>query len=528
MSTRSIAWPLILAISLAGCRKEPTGPSWDVDLLAPVLHASLTIGDLVGDSLVATDPDGRVTLVYSNDLFNVDKEELLRAPDTTFTYPWALPIPGPVQIPAGVGLLNSDETHHFDLDDVQLRHLVLREGTLELEVRNKVASTVLGSFSLPGATFSDGTSQLAATVGAGSQAQPAVALQYKDLAGTTMDLRGPQQNSTNTMRMLVSVVLDPAGNGASVTNLDSVNSRIRYSGLVPAYAQGYFGSRLVEVEPEETAVDLFRNIVSGTLDLDHVTLRMHVENGVGADLRIHLHQLTAINTRTGVNVDLEHAILQGPINLTRAQDTGNGPLPTFYNTTLDQGNSNVDLFVENLPDRLAYALDLHINPLGDISNGHDFLYYESELRARLDIEVPLRLAANELTLQTYASPDLGSTGSGVQHATLNVFATNGFPFGARLEMAIVDDQDAVVRTIDVTGQIATAHTDGSGVVTGTVPSQLTAQLPPEDIRLLRDGARLRLRAAFNTADQPGHVQLMSHHRLDLQLTIAANYLINGE
>ncbi|MDX9752041.1 MAG: hypothetical protein RBT71_13255 [Flavobacteriales bacterium] len=528
MPVRPVACSLVLALVFAGCRKEPGGPSWDVDLLAPVLHASMTIGDLVGDSLVATDPDGQVSLLYVSELFAVDKAELLEAPDTVFAYPWALPVPGPVQIPAGVGLLNSDEVHQFDLDDVQLRHLVLREGMLELDVRNMVASPVVGTFDLPGATFADGTSQITATVGPGSPAQPATETRFKDLAGTVMDLRGPQLNTTNTLRMVVSVVLDPTGEGASVTALDSVNSLVRYSGLVPQYAQGYFGSRLVEVEPDTSDLDIFSNIVGGTLDLDHVTLRMNVENGVGVDLQVHLHQLTAINTRTGTQVDLDHAVLQAPINLTRAQDTGNGPLPTFFSTTLDQGNSNVDLFVENLPDRLAYSLDLHINPLGDISNGHDFLYFESELRARLELEVPLRLAADELTLQTYARPDLGSGGGGVQHATLNVYATNGFPFGARLEVDVVDDADAVQRTIEVGGQIATALTDGSGVVTAPTTSQLTAAFPPDALQLVRQGARLRLRAVFNTADQPGHVQLMEHHRLDLQLSIAANYLINGE
>lgn len=527
MLQRAAPWSLALLATLAGCRKDP-GPQWDVDLLAPVLHASLTIGDLVGDTLVTADADGRVSLLYRSDLFAVDREELLQAPDTVFDYPWALPVPGPVQLPAGVGLINSDESHHFDLEDVQLRHLVLREGRLSLEVSNKVASVVVGSITLPGTTFAEGSSQLLVTVGAGSPAQPAVAIQEKDLAGTTLDLRGPQMNSTNTLRMLVSVVLDPNGQGASITSQDSVNCRLRYSGLVPEYARGYFGSRLVQLAPEETTVDLFSRIVDGTLDLDQVTLRMHLVNGVGADLQVRLHQLTAINTRTGATVHLDHPILHGPVNLTRAQDSGQGPVATNYHAVLDPGNSNVVEFVECLPDRIAYAMDLHVNPLGDISNGNDFLYYGSELGARLELEVPLRLAANELTLETYATPQLGGDAQAVQHATLHVFATNGLPFGARLELAVVDADSVVMRTIAVNGQVAPAHTNGSGTVIGTAASPLSAQLPRDVLDLLRAGARMRLRAVFNTADQPGHVQLMEHHRLDLQLSIAANYLINGE
>ena len=65
---------------------------------------------------------------------------------------------------------------------------------------------------------------------------------------------------------------------------------------------------------------------------------------------------------------------------------------------MDNGNSNIDAFIENLPDGITYDLDVTANPLGDVSNGNDFLYDDSRLTADLDVDIPLNIIATDLTL----------------------------------------------------------------------------------------------------------------------------------
>src|SRR5690606_11329316 len=124
----------------AGCRKDPKGPRWDVDILAPLVTTSLTIRNLVADSLLVTDPDGNVTLLYSSQLFAVDLDTLLQAPDTSFRN--ELGFPATLNIPAGLTLLNENDVSRFDLGDIALRHLRLREGTLDVDVTNMINDTV--------------------------------------------------------------------------------------------------------------------------------------------------------------------------------------------------------------------------------------------------------------------------------------------------------------------------------------------------------------------------------------------------
>lgn len=522
---------MVCCAALNGCRKDPGPAQWDVDLLAPLVTTSFTIRDIVPDSLITADAQGAITLLYASELFAVDLDTVLKAPDTTFVYGAGLAQgQGSLFLPAGFTISNQSDVTRFDLEDLELRYLKLREGTLSLEMRNEIASGIVGTFSLPGATFPDGNSSLRASVGPGTVVDPAFATEARDLAGAAFDLRGPTYSDVNTLATSIILRLDSNGTGATVNGGDSVRASVTYGGLVPSYARGYFGNRIIHVGPEVTDLDLFRNVISGTLDVDQVTLRLAVENGIGMDVRVDLDHLRAVNTHTGNTVDLSHAIMQGPINLDRAVDLGNGFTPSVYTNELDNSDSNVDAFLENLPDQLSYELDLHLNPLGDVSNGHDFLYYESALRANLELEVPLRVIATDLTLQSIVDPDLpeGQEGHALLSGQLDLYATNGFPFSAGLVMDIVDVDGNVLSNVPVDGVVAAGILGQNGRVQQSVASRLSARLSESDVDHLYAGGRFRLRIPFNTASQTQHLQILDTYRMDVQVVAGAHYLVNGD
>lgn len=522
-SARPLLAILIVATSLA-CRRDEGPAQWDVDVLAPVVRTSLTIGDLVADSLLVSDGEGAITLLYSSELFAVDLDTLLKAPDTTYFYPGAITFPGPVDFPPGAGIVSEDNVTRFDFEDVALRYLELRGGQVELEIRNKIASAVQGRITLPGATFPGGSNQIALQVAQGTPTNPSTSREVRDLSGVKFDLRGPQFNSANTLQTIVAVNLDANGSGATLTDQDSVNAKVTYRDLKPAYAKGYFGSRTIRVDPTTTELDLFRNLVSGSLDVDDVSLRVRLENGIGADLQLMLENLQAINTRTGNVVDLSHTIFQAPVNLSRATDLGNGFVPTFYSNTIDTQNSNVDEFLENIPDQLSYALELRLNPLGNITNGNDFVYADSRVAATLELEVPLRIIAQDLVLQTIVDVDLPA---GFRSGELRFFVTNGFPFQAGLSAAIVDANGQVWSELEVSGSIPTGVLGGNGRVASPSDGRLSARVTPEQVAALREGRELRLRVKFNTADQTQHLRIYDDYRLDVQVVVGANYMVNG-
>lgn len=525
-----VASLLVLLFSMAGCRKEQDASRWDVDMLVPLVSSTLTIRDLVADSLVSTEADGTVALIFRDELFAVDLDTLLKAPDTSFVYAYGLPVPGPLNFPAGFNFFNQADVQRFDLGDVALRRLVLREGRLEMRMKNMVASPVIGQFALPGVVLPSGGNVLSTIVGAGSPSSPTFSTDQRDLAGSSFDLRGPNYNSVNTLQTDLSAQLDPAGTGATVTDQDSVVIEARYSGLVPQYAKGYFGSRAEEVGPDTNDLGLFDAIIDGTIDLEDATLRLTVENGLGADVRIAMRSLQAYNSRTGSTVDLTHSILNGPINLNRALDLGNGFTPSYYQTTVGASNSNLLDFLECLPDRVSYALDLWLNPLGDVSSGNDFLYYESRLRADLELEVPLRLRAQGLTLETLSRPDLpgSNEGHGLRSGTLRLFATNGFPMVGLVQLAIVDAEGNVLSEVPVQGSIPAGPLGADGLVHSSATGELTATLTPQQVDLLYQNTQLRTRVVLSTSTQAMYLRILESYALQVQITAAFNYFVNGD
>lgn len=516
---------LLLAIVASGCRKHDDAARWDVDVLAPLITSSLSIKDILSDTLLVTDGSGNISLVYRSELFAVDLDTVLRIPDTTYFHPGTIPFPGPIFFPPGTGIVDDDNVTRFDFGDLRLRRLIVQQGTVEFELRNTVGSDVIGSFTLPGALFPDGDQSLSARVGAGGPAAPMVIRQARDLAGVDLDLRGPQYNAVNTLHSVVAINLAPDGEGATMTNQDSVNATVSYIGIRPAYARGYFGERTLTVEHTESELELFKNIVAGTLDVDDVTLRVKLTNGLGMDIQVALAYLRGIHSNTGNTVDLGHTLLQGPINLARAMDMGNGATPTVYENSMDRTDSNVDLFIENLPDKVAYAMDVHLNPLGDISNGNDFIYADSKVSAELELEVPLRLIASGLTLHTFLDLDLPK---GLSECDLHLFATNGFPFKAELLADVVDPDGQVLSSLNIQGGIPSGLVGTDGLVHTPVNGRSLVPLAQGHIAQLRAGGRMRLHVVFDTADQDRHLRLMDHYKLDLQVVLGANYMVNGE
>jgi hypothetical protein len=69
---------------LTGCKKKSNGPSWNTELLTPLLHGSLSMNDIAGDSLLESDADGQLSLVFRNTLFNLNlNEDYIHIPDTS-------------------------------------------------------------------------------------------------------------------------------------------------------------------------------------------------------------------------------------------------------------------------------------------------------------------------------------------------------------------------------------------------------------------------------------------------------------
>ena len=520
---------VLLAISISACRKDRPQPQWDLDLLAPLITTSLTISDLVPDSILSADAQGNVSILYTAELFSISLDTVLTAPDTSFQYGYALPFPGPVQFQPGAEFSTNDDVTRFNLDDLQLTQLIVRSGQVDVAITSMMNGDIIGNFSLPGASLNGTPFTVQQLLPPGTPGSPSMAHTSRPLDGYVFDMRGPDLDAVNTLATHISYSNAPDGNIISITNLDSLLATVSYFDIIPQYATGSFGTRTITVDPATTDLDLFQNI-SGILDLDQVTAHLRIRNGIGVDARANIHYIRSQNSFNGNDVDLLGSITNGPVNIDRAIDLGSNFQSALNTFNLDQGNSNIDLFLENLPDKIGYSMDITINPLGNISNGHDFLYHDSKLTAEMEVDIPLRLIATDLTLRK--TVDVNLPGSADAHAwksgILHLFAENGFPFSAAIELAVVDEDGQTLTLLAPGGTVSSGTLGSDGFVSASTASRVDVELSPAQMNLLHQNGKLLITASFNTADQSQHVQIRDNYRMDLQLTVDANYTVNGD
>jgi hypothetical protein len=83
--TTRIFLVLSLILCLYGCKHEDDLSRWDTNILAPMLHSSVGLSNLVADSLLLKSKDNALSIVYKNSLYKATIDSLFKIPDTSAT-----------------------------------------------------------------------------------------------------------------------------------------------------------------------------------------------------------------------------------------------------------------------------------------------------------------------------------------------------------------------------------------------------------------------------------------------------------
>ena len=95
--TKHLLFITLTLILLFNCkRKEDT--SWDIDVLSPVVKTTLTIDDLVEDSILSINSDNTVDLDYKFSFSPINEKFFLKIPDTIIKTVYGFPFLSPVTL----------------------------------------------------------------------------------------------------------------------------------------------------------------------------------------------------------------------------------------------------------------------------------------------------------------------------------------------------------------------------------------------------------------------------------------------
>ena len=515
------------------CKKK-LETSWDVDVLIPLIKTTLNISNLIEDSLIQTNTDNSLSIVYENTLFELSLDTLVQIPDTTITDTFfLLPLPFPPDLPICIDFPTciAEQEIRFNFNGPELTIVKIRSGEIKIELTSTVQERTVLNYQMPGATKGEIPFEFNEEVPAGSQSSPATITKTFDMTGYTIDLTGSNGNDFNRISTIFIAKIHPDGDTTTPIAGDYLMMKNSFIDITIEYARGYFGQYNIIAE-DSTDLDIFDNIISGSFDLESIDIALNIKNGFGIDIQATIKNLTSINTQTNNSVPLNHPIIGSAINLNRATDNPSPPLPftySDYDIIFNNSNSNTDELIENIPDRISYSFDLMINPDGNQSLGNDFLYYDSDLKIFANIELPFSLTANELVLIDTVEFTLSE--NNIIDGFLYLYADNGFPFDVTPQFYLLDENNIITDSLIIPGAaIEAAPLDNQLKVTGKKLSKLAIPLSKVKLDKLYETKKMLIWLKLTTTQppptQPNYIRIYSDYVIDLKLVGDFNYGID--
>lgn len=506
------------------CRKDPKNPTWDIDILAPLIKSNLTINNIILDSLLHENPDNSLDIIYKKDLYSFSAVTI---PDTTMDTVYFSPL---MIIADSCDPIISLPPEEIDLNvgTVQLTTVTIRSGKMQFSLENKTRKILDVRYQILSASLNGSPFDITVSVPSKTGSNPGVISSTFDLSGYKLNLTGQSGNKVNTIVTKISVKVNCLDfpKDTIFPFSDNIKVKTSFLDIIPQYAKGYFGSTTTVVGPDSTDFSLFKPIIDGTIDFKDIRIGLNIENSVGVDAKVTLNDLSSINTRAGSTIQLSHSIIGSPLNIDRSLDNAGIVTPSTYSVSFTPSNSNIKQFIQNFPDKMSYQIGVELNPLGNVSGGNDFIYYDKLMRMQMNMIIPLSLVANDLTLADTVDFNFSSNTDNINSGKLYLFIDNGFPFTAETQLYLLDANLTIVDSLlNVPNTILAPPLDANFMCVGQKLTKLTIPVDEKKIQLLKNTNKMFIKMKYNTASQPNHVKIYSFYEMNVKIVGDVNYTI---
>jgi hypothetical protein len=488
----------LLTFFLFSCRKEAT--TWDSNWVFPVVNDTLDLNHLVNDSTLEINNAGYFELNLHRSILDLRLLDIVEIPDTTLKENFAISLLN-LSVPPGYNFVNSTEEHDFNVQHIELKRVILASGKIEITLKNPLPTKAFFNIKLPGVTLNDIEFEKNYEAPAGTQINPGVVTEVLDISGYTIDLTGVSGGSFNKIQSRVTVQTDPNGPAINMTNKDTTRFTAKFMDFDLNYARGYFGNQIIS---DTNTFDILplSHILSGDIDLPNTSVSFDISNGMKIDASACFNFLRNENVNTGQIVSMNHTSIGNPFHINGATGSWNNLNPGLKVLTFNSMNSNVESFIENLGVKQHVAYSMQLNPWGNVSGGWNEIFANSRLKVGLNIQMPLSIGSNQLTVaDTFVfslKQDFSKTH--IASGSFDLKYKNVFPFSAHVTLILLDEQGNVL------GTVAASNSIESSLSSSVSPSETvhekvgnTQFLLNEDlVSKLNITKRIVVKAVFNT------------------------------
>ncbi|WP_018343493.1 hypothetical protein [Cytophaga aurantiaca] len=415
------------------------------------------------------------------------------------------------------------------LNNVELTETIIRQGTVHADVYSTAEDTVRFTYEIPAATKNGQTFKFDAVVPPAPANGTSHVVFDTDFSGYLMDLTGTDGTKYNTFYNVLKGKINYTGRLVHLSLDDSLDMTLTLVDPKPSYIKGYLGEDALDVGPGNIDVNIFKNISATTLDFSSAAIDIVFENALGIPAEATLDNLTAYNSKTGANVSLTGTPVNQSYPIAPATEGGGFPVSVQSTIDLSTGSNAISL-LNILPDKFSYAGIFQFNPAGKVGNPHtDFAYSGVDLKAFLDIKIPLSVIAANMVLSDTAAFDIPALKTaGFQEGKFNLLVWNGFPFDVKVDMRFLDQYGVQVDSIITTNTILAAPIDAGGKVVSSKYSVVSFQLSAAEVNTLTNLAtQVVFTARFDTKPVNTHVSIYDDYSIDFKLVGDMNIQVNS-
>ena len=228
---------------------------------------------------------------------------------------------------------------------------------------------------------------------------------------------------------------------------------------------------------------------------------------------LQITNLSSTNENTEVNASIDNNFIY---EINRASQN----IDNQINSTLTQINFEGDKLLEIFPNKFITSATFYLNPHGQ-NIIEDFLYPEFTLDANINIEVPLRVNANNLTLVDTSEIEINEISNyDIQKVFFNI--ENGFPLDIKLKILLLDENDIIIDTLVQDVNIDAAQVDINNIV---VNNQITTvEVDYQDFTNIKKAILI---SSLNTIPNNEYISLYSNYEIDISISAKINKLLSN-
>ena len=495
MKFKAYIYILILLFTIA-CNKQET--HWQTDVLVPIVTSEMTMANLLSSDNIIPNPDQSLSYIIEEKIDLLNADSIVDIQDTLAVDIFNVPFT--FKIPPGQKVIKKVNTSVINFGELELTKAITKRVKMKFFITNSITQPLLVRYEL----FSAKKDELIYVTEEKVEAPTDGGKVYEEkeviLDGYSIDFTGPNHDAVNTIYSQTTVWIHPDADTATITPTDTLMIISTFEEFVPEYAYGYLGSQSLSSH-SAVAINTFDGVTSGSFDLNSVNASIDIYNYLGVDLSMEIKKIATKNTLTNTSIELNHSIIGSSLNFSRGIESGDMDYPVYPNRYLyDISNSNLDEMIEIMPDSFIIEVDGIINPLGNISAGNDFIYFDHGLDAKVKLEIPLNLSVSNMIIEDTTS--INFTDEGIMAGFLNINFENKFPFDLNIQFYILNSSNSIIDSVFYGGTLITAgEINQFGIVEKSSKSILKVKLTESVLSAMRNNDRMLLRAKVNSVNQ---------------------------